>query len=123
MRQHFIGFALLIASSVAIANTLPLLLFNYTGTPGNAFLGNTPLVIGPTIDANGSNAEWSPTVNGNQPIGLLVGSTANLCYNSTSILTLNSALYAGDIISIFYGQPQSPSGIACGCYGSACAVI
>lgn len=119
--MHKIVIGCLIASlaSFSYAVQIPLLLYNYTGLTGNVFIGTSPQLLGPSIGSGGSNISWTPNVNGKQAIGLQSGSSAYLCYNDTSVISLSASQYVGDVISIFYGQP-APSGIACGCYGSAC---
>lgn len=122
MRRFVITLLLLGYHPLLSANQMTLLIYNYTGNNGNVVIGNNAALIGPEVDANGGSVSWTPTITGQQPIGLQTGSSVSLCYNGTSPLQLNSSTYQGDIISIFFGQPQDPTGIACGCFGSACIV-
>jgi hypothetical protein len=103
-------------------NSASLIFSNYTNTAGTVFLGASPAVLGPHIGINGASVNWSPVLNGMQPVGLQVGSTSYTCHLNGGRLVLNSALYKGDTITISYGQLQFPSGIACGCIGSACSM-
>jgi hypothetical protein len=99
---------------------MPITFYNYV-QPGIVSVGN-PSVFGPSIDTNGGVAQWSIQVNGKQPVGLLIGTVFEPCYTTGGLVMLNQAIYKHDTISIIYGQPQIPTGITCGCYGSACDV-
>jgi hypothetical protein len=121
VHKKFIKLAILVMASLVFAGNVSsasLIISNYTNTAGTVFLG---AAMGPAIGINGATVNWSPALNGVQPIGLQVGSTTYTCYVNGGRLVLNSALYQGDIVTILYGQLQLPTGIACGCIGSACA--
>jgi hypothetical protein len=111
--------SLIFAGNVSSA---ALIISNYTNLAGTVFLGASPAVLGPSIGINGASVHWSPALNGTQPVGLQVGGASYTCHLNGGRLVLNSLLYKGDTITISYGQLQLPSGIACGCIGSACSI-
>jgi hypothetical protein len=120
--KKIIQLAMFVVASLVFAgnaSSASLVISNYTNLTGTVFLGSSS---GPAIGMNGATVNWSPALNGTQPIGLQAGSTSYTCYLNGGRLVLSSALYKGDTITISYGQLQFPSGIACGCIGSACAV-
>jgi hypothetical protein len=97
---------------------------NFTNNPGFVFLGTQKTqVIGPAIGINGDTVMWTPAVKNNQGFGLIVGSNNfQPCFVNGGFLELSPSLYRGDAITIILGQEQFPTGIACGCFGSACTV-
>jgi hypothetical protein len=122
LKLLLISFCNLFFATNAHAIVLLVNLYNYTSSPGIAFIGNNPEVTGPVVNNDGNPVAWFPVLNGAQPIGLQVGNDIEYCFLSQGPLVLNAALYTGDTVSIVYGQPHSPSGITCGCLGSACAL-
>jgi hypothetical protein len=122
--KKLLGLVLLVTSQLAIASVvIPITFYNYTSEAGAVFVGTTPEVIGPLIGLNGDTVQWSPVISGIQLVGLQVGQDApQPCFLTTGQLVLNEALYTGDTVSVVYGQSQFPSGITCGCLGSACSV-
>lgn len=123
MMRKFIMVAALAACNLANAggNTLvPFTFFNYTADTGNVFVGSA---LGPAIGTDGNSVNWSTDLNGIQQVGLQVSPTdLEVCNVTNGVLTLDSSLYTGDTISIIFGQPAFPTGIECGCFGSACSV-
>jgi hypothetical protein len=123
MRKQFIVLAMLAAANLACAgnNTLvPFVFFNYTADPGNVFLG---AVLGPAIGTDGNSVNWSTDLSAIQEVGLQVSPTdLEICNMTNGVLTLDPSLYTGDTISIIFGQPAFPTGIECGCFGSACSL-
>jgi hypothetical protein len=123
LRLLLVLLILVTVNSARAATLIPIIFYNYTSDPGNVFIGVDPQMTGPAISTDGNSVQWSPVVTGIQQVGLQIGAdNAELCYLANGALVLNEALYTGDIISIIYGQPQFPSGLACGCYGSACSM-
>jgi hypothetical protein len=116
--------ALLIFSNPVFASVvIPITFYNYTSEAGAVFVGTSPEVTGPLIGLNGATVQWSPTINGIQLVGLQVGQSApQPCFLTGGQLVLNEALYTGDTVSVVYGQSEFPSGISCGCLGSACSI-
>jgi hypothetical protein len=123
MRKQLIGLAIFAVTNLAFASgiAIPITFFNYTSEPGNVFIGTAPEVIGPPIGLNGDSVQWTPIVSGKQIVGLQT-SSQEICFIVGGQLALNTALYTGDTISIVYGQQQFPTGITCGCLGSACDI-
>jgi hypothetical protein len=121
--RKFLILAALAACNLAYAgsNTLvPFTFFNYTANPGNVFVG---AAVGPAIGTDGNSATWSTDLTGIQEVGLEVSPTdVEVCNVTNGVLTLDSSLYTGDTISIIFGQPSFPTGIECGCFGSACSL-
>ncbi len=99
---------------------VPFTFFNYTANPGNVFVGST---LGPVISTDGNSVNFSTDLSGIQQVGLQVSPTdVEVCNMTNGVLTLDASLYTGDTISIILGQPAFPSGIECGCFGSACSL-
>jgi hypothetical protein len=123
MRKLFVTLTMLAATNLAFAapNTLvPFTFFNYTADPGNIFVGS---VVGPAIGIDGNSASFSTDLSGIEVVGLQVSPTnVEVCNVTNGVLTLDSSLYKGDTISIILGQPAFPTGIECGCFGSACSL-
>ena len=109
-------------STAASAANVTITFYNFTGDSGLVYLGSAPQVLGPSIATDGNSAVWTTVLSGSQSVGLQIGDVTAACFTSLGPLVLNEALYTGDPISVLYGQPQLPNGIACGCYGSACGV-
>jgi len=127
VHKKLVALAMFVAANLAFAgnNTVMFLsISNFTNNPGTIFLGTSaPGVNGPPIGINGDTVQWSPSMKGSQGIGLVVGTVnIQLCFVNGGLLILNPAIYKGDAITIIMGQQQFPAGIACGCFGSACAV-
>jgi hypothetical protein len=113
---HFAYASSFVAMNISVSN--------FTNNPGVVFLGTQKsIVTGPKIGINGATIAWSPNVKTSQGFGLVIGTTnIQPCFVNGGFLVLNPALYKGDAITIILGQDQSPTGITCGCFGSACAV-
>ncbi|MES2218620.1 MAG: hypothetical protein V4501_09450 [Pseudomonadota bacterium] len=122
MRKLLVGLVLFAAAQLAFAGiSIPITFYNYTSEGGAVFLGTAPEVTGPVIGLNGDSVQWTPVVNGKQIVGLQT-SSQQICFLTGGQLALNAALYTGDTISVVYGQQQFPTGITCGCLGSACDI-
>ncbi len=120
MVSRFLACSLILFTPASFC--MSLLFYNYTD-PGIVFVGSAPEIMGPAIGTNGASAPWVVPIHGKQIVGLQVGNlNGNVCYVNGGVLVLNSKTYRGDTITIIFGQNQNPTGIACGCYGSACDV-
>jgi hypothetical protein len=122
--QKLIGLTLLAFCKLTFAGVvIPITFYNYFSNGGTVFIGTTPQLFGPVIGLDGNSVQMSAVVNGVQLVGLQVGNTPEICWLTTGQLALNAALYQpGETVSVVYGQPQNPSGITCGCTGSAACV-
>ena len=123
MRNFILTLILFAASNLCFADPLVTFTFyNFTSEAGTVFLGDAPPVMGPAVQTDGNSVQWTTTLSGNQVVGLVTASGGTqICYVNTGTLILSQALYTGDMISVLFGQPQFPTGISCGCYGSVCS--